>query len=68
MHLRVSDLLCDLRLGHIVDEAKAQDESLALAQRRYPLRDRRPVLDAIEALFLGADAMKPAAPSQDSSH
>src|SRR3954452_4207085 len=55
MHLRVSDPLGDLRLGHVLDEAQAQDQSLSLAQRRYSLRDRRPVLDPLEALLLVAD-------------
>ena len=32
MHLRVADLVGDLRLGHVLDEAQAQDQPLALVE------------------------------------
>ena len=32
VHLRVTDLVGDLRLGHVVDEAQAQDQPLALVE------------------------------------
>ena len=41
VHLGVADLIGDLRLGHVVDEAQAQDQALALVEvRAGPSRAR----------------------------
>ena len=47
MHLRDADLLGDLGLGQVVDEAQLEDDLLALGQRLERRRDRLAELDQL---------------------
>ena len=58
MHLRVADPLGDLRLGHVLDEAQAQDHSLALLEVGQRRVEGDPSLDQLEALVLFADPFR----------
>ena len=58
MHLGVADALGDLRLGHVLDEAQAQDEALALLEVGQRRVEGDPALDQLEALVLFADPLR----------
>ena len=57
MHLRVADLLGDLRLRQVLGEAQPQDLALGVVEDVGSGVDRRPVLDQLEAGVLAADAL-----------
>ena len=58
VHLRVADLLGDLRLGHVLDEAQPQDQPLALVEVGEGAFERELALDQLEALVLVADPLR----------
>src|SRR5215204_3321683 len=57
VHLRDADALRDLGLRQILDEAQVQHDPVARRQRRQRRRDRRAVLDQLEAAILDADRL-----------
>src|SRR5690606_11334066 len=57
VHLRDPDLLRDLRLGHVPEEAQQQDPLLARRQVLQQRLQRLPVLHALQRLVLGAQGV-----------
>src|SRR5215207_3322370 len=57
VHLRDAHALGDLGLCQILDEAQVEHPPVARRQRRERRRDRRPVLDQLEAAVLDADRL-----------
>jgi hypothetical protein len=58
VHLRVADLLGDLRLGHVLDEAQAEDQPFAVVELRQHAFERQFVVDQLVALVLVADPLR----------
>ena len=58
VHLGDADLLRDLRLGHVAEEAQQQDPLLARRQVLQQRLERLPVLDALQRLVLGAERVR----------
>jgi hypothetical protein len=55
VHLRDTDLLSDLALGHVLDEAQMKDSAVALGDLVEHRRDRGAVLDRVEGRVLLTD-------------
>ncbi len=58
MHLRVADLLGDLRLGHVVDESHPQHQPLPLVQVGEGRVESDSALDQLEPLVLASDPLR----------
>src|SRR3954447_13992032 len=58
VHLGDADAVGDLRLREVLHEAQMQHDAVARRQRLKRRRDRRAVLDELEALVLGADRLR----------
>jgi len=57
MHLGDSDLGCDLRLRHLLEESQLDDLPLALVERVETRGDERPVLDLAVPGLVGAELL-----------
>src|SRR5215218_9966644 len=57
VHLGDPDAVGDLGLREVLDEAQVQHDAIARGQRMQRRRDRRAVLDQLEAVVLDTDRL-----------